>query len=139
MSARRPLTGKRTCTRTHERRPTFYPGSRSTPPTGTSSGTSAPRPSSPVRPCDGGGGAARLGSAAAAVRCDPARLPGLRELVNECAAASSLPSLSPAPLLRAASHHYGLMMLLTLPLSWHADDPCHAALMTFFWRAAGGP
>lgn len=40
--------------------------------------------------------------------------------------------LLPAPLLRAASHHYRLPVLLPpLPSSWHADDLCQAALMTF--------
>lgn len=105
-----PLTGKSHLhTRTHERRPTFYPGSRSTPPTRTNSGTPAPRPSSPVGPFDAGGGparlgSARLGSAAAAVR----RLPGILKLFNECVCCRLLLflpplSLSLLPPMRAAS------------------------------------
>lgn len=43
----------------------------------------------------------------------------LSVVVNECEL--RLRPL-PAPLLRAASHNYGLLLLLLLPSSWHADD-----------------
>lgn len=83
-------------------------------------------------------GSARLGSAAAAVR----RFPGILELFNECVCCCLLLppplSLSPSPPLRAASHHYRLLLLLMLPSSRHADDSCHAALMTLLegsWRS----
>lgn len=54
----------------------------------------------------------------------------LSVVVNECAL--RLRPL-PAPLLRAASHNYRLMLLplLLLPSSWHADDLCQGALMGF--------
>lgn len=48
-------------------------------------------------------------------------------------------ALPPSPPMRAASHRYRLMLLpLALPSSWHADDSCHAALMTLLegsWRS----
>ena len=53
----------------------------------------------------------------------------LSVVVNECEL--RLRPL-PAPLLRAASHNYRLMLLLLLlPSSWHADDLCQGALMGF--------
>ncbi len=48
----------------------------------------------------------------------------LSVVVNECEL--RLRPL-PAPLLRAASHNYRLLLLL--PSSWHADDLCQASLM----------